>query len=82
MSTDRRKDTPREKGVEIPYGSLSDDALHGLVSEFVTRSGTDYGLTEKTLDQKIRDVKRQLTRGEAKIVWDAITETANIVPAR
>jgi uncharacterized protein YheU (UPF0270 family) len=71
-----------EKPVEIPYQKLPRQTLRALVEEFITREGTDYGLEEKTLEEKVSDVMRQLERGEAKIVFELETETANIVPAR
>ena len=42
--------------------ALSADALRGVVEEFVGRDGTDYGCEERTLDEKVRDVLRQLER--------------------
>jgi uncharacterized protein YheU (UPF0270 family) len=66
-------------GVEVPYSAISEDALVRLIEEFVTRAGTDYGTVEPTLAEKIADVRRQLVRREAKIVFDPETETANIV---
>ena len=65
--------------VAVPYATLSEAALDGLIEEFVTRAGTDYGRTEKTLAEKIADVRRQLERGEARIVFDPESETVNIV---
>ena len=65
--------------VAVPYTTLSEAALDGLIGEFVTRAGTDYGRTEKTLAEKIADVRRQLERGEARIVFDPESETVNIV---
>jgi uncharacterized protein YheU (UPF0270 family) len=65
--------------VIIPYQNLSPEALHGVIEEFVTRDGTDYGLVEATLDQKINDVMRQVKRGDAVIVYDEATQTTNIV---
>ena len=47
--------------------------------EFVTRAGTDYGAVEKTLEEKVADVTRQLETGEAAIVYDAESETIDIV---
>jgi uncharacterized protein len=64
----------------IPYERLSQDALDGLIEEFVTRPGTDTGDTKNTLGQNIDMVKRQLKRGDAVIVFDETTQTANIVP--
>ena len=66
--------------VDVPHNALSRDALRRLVEEFVTRVGTDYGVRERTLDEKVADVMRQLERGEARIVYDPAAQTANIVP--
>jgi len=74
--------TESEKPVEIPYQKLAPETLRALVEEYITREGTDYGLEEKTLEEKVADVMRQLERGEAKIVFELETATANIVPAR
>jgi uncharacterized protein YheU (UPF0270 family) len=78
-----KKDPPdKEDPIEIPYTRLTPEVLRALIEEFVTREGTDYGLREKTIDEKIADVMRQIERGEAKIMFDLESETANIVPAR
>ena len=50
--------------VQIPVEALSGQALDGLLEEFVTRDGTDYGAEERTLDDKKSAVRRQLRRGE------------------
>lgn len=65
--------------MEIPYQRLSESALRGLVEEFVTRDGTDYGETEVPLDRRVAEVLRQLERGEACVVFDPATETTSIV---
>lgn len=67
--------------IEVPYQELSPDALRGLVEEFVTRDGTDYGLHERNLEDRVRDVLRQLERGEVKIVFDPDSESVNLVVA-
>ncbi len=48
----------------------------------MTRDGTDYGAVEQSLETKIAQVTAQLAAGEARIVFDPETGTANIVPAR
>lgn len=68
--------------IEVPQGTLSAEALRGVIEEYVTRAGTDYGTQERTIGEKIADVERQLQRGEAVIVFDTVTATTNIVPAR
>lgn len=70
----------KEQGILIPHDQLSPEALQGLVEEFVTRNGTDNGYTHNTLSQNVAMVFRQLERGEAVIMYDHITQTANIVP--
>lgn len=67
--------------VEIPTDALSPDALRALLEEFVSRDGTDYGAVEKSLEEKVADVRRQLARGEVRIVFDPGSETTTIVPA-
>lgn len=71
-----------ENGVVVPQTHLSPAALRGLAEEFVTRDGTDYGRAEKTLDQKVAALMRQLARGEAVIVYDTETQSTNIVLIR
>lgn len=66
--------------VDVDYRTLSAEALRGLIEEFITRQGTDYGAREVSLDDKVEDVERQLNNGEARIVFDNVDECANIVP--
>ena len=68
--------------MEVPLDQLSPDALRSLVEEFVTRDGTDYGAVERDVDDKIEHVMRQLDAGDARIVFDPETQTANIVMTR
>jgi uncharacterized protein len=65
--------------VIIPFERLSKEALNGVIDEFVTRDGTDYGIVEIDLEQKRRSVLRQLEKGEAFMVYDETTMTTNIV---
>ncbi len=65
--------------MEVPYQKLSENALRGVIEEFVTREGTDYGDRVYSLDEKIAHVRRQLERREAVIVFDPENETINIV---
>jgi len=75
-------DEEQSAPVEIPFDALSESALRGLIEEFVSRDGTDYGLHERSLEDKVRDVMRQLQRGEAVIVFDPETRSANVVVKR
>jgi uncharacterized protein YheU (UPF0270 family) len=66
--------------VEVPIDALSAEALRGVIESFVGREGTDYGERERSLEEKVADVRRQLERGEARLVFDPDTETINILP--
>jgi uncharacterized protein YheU (UPF0270 family) len=62
----------------IPWQDIASDTLRNLLSEFVLREGTDYGDAECTLDDKIDQVKQQLIRGEAQIVYSELHESIDI----
>ncbi|MEW7000207.1 YheU family protein [Serratia ureilytica] len=47
---------------------------------FVLREGTDYGEHERSLEQKVEDVRRQLKNGEVVLVWSELHESVNIMP--
>ena len=64
--------------VEVPPSALSPGALVGLVEEFITREGTDYGPREYTLDEKRESVLRLLDEGEIALYFDTITQTATL----
>jgi len=68
--------------VEVDYRTLSPEALRGVIESFVGREGTDYGLHEKSLEQKVADVMEQLERGTARITFEFESETINIVSRR
>ncbi len=70
----------RQQPVDVPIGDLSDEALRGVVESFVNREGTDYGVVERTLDEKVADVMRQLQVGDARVVFDPESESIQIVP--
>jgi hypothetical protein len=67
------------KAVKIPYDQLSPEALQGVVEEFVTRDGTDYGETEISLETKIDQVRAQLKNGKAVIIFDQETDSCTVL---
>ncbi|MFP2387640.1 YheU family protein [Enterobacter ludwigii] len=64
----------------IPWQDLSPETLDKLIESFVLREGTDYGEHERSLEQKVNDVKRQLKSGDVVLVWSELHETVNIMP--
>jgi uncharacterized protein YheU (UPF0270 family) len=65
--------------LKIPYAHLNPETLHGVIEEFVTRDGADYGEIEVSLETKIQQVLNQLKSGKAVIVFDQESETCNIL---
>jgi hypothetical protein len=71
----------RPPPVEVPPGDLTPESLRGVVEAFVLREGTDYGERDVPFETKVLQVLGQLGRGEARILFDPVTETVDIVPA-
>lgn len=68
-----------EDGVDVPWDSINPETLCNLISEFVTREWPD---TEYSLETKIDQVLKQLRTGQAKIAFDLVSKTCNIIPSR
>ena len=62
----------------VPFEKLSDQALEGLIDEFVLREGTDYGKNEYTLEQKHEQIKKQLTAKQILVVFDSVEQSCSI----
>lgn len=65
--------------VQVAPDELRPETLRSLIESFVNREGTDYGWRERSLEQKVADVMRQLEAGDAVIVYDPEDESINIV---
>lgn len=66
--------------MQIPWQQLDGDTLDAIIEAFVLREGTDYGIDEKSLAEKVEDVRAQLRSGDAILVWSELHETVNIMP--
>ncbi|MGH8300885.1 MAG: YheU family protein [Steroidobacteraceae bacterium] len=62
----------------MPPAELSAEALRGVIEAFVLREGTDYGEREYSLEQKVSQVRAQLERGQARILFDPESNTITI----
>ncbi len=65
----------------IPISSLSAEILHNIIANYVLQEGTEYGLEDVSLDDKIAQVHEQLLNGSAVLVYSELHETVNILPA-
>ena len=63
----------------MPILNISPEALKGLLEEYASRDGTDYGLVEVTIDEKTKILREQLERGELSILFDEETQEFDIV---
>lgn len=63
----------------IPHQQLSPEALRGLIEEYITRDGTDYGIHEMSLVQKAKQVEQQIIRGDVVVVFDITTESVSLL---
>lgn len=64
----------------IPWQQLDSDTLQNIIESFVLREGTDYGEQERSLEEKVRDIRRQLASGDVVLEWSELHETLNIMP--
>jgi hypothetical protein len=69
----------RGSAMQIPWNALSEQALAGLIEEFVLREGTEYGAADVSLAEKCDQVMIQLRQGLAQIVFDPDTQTSSII---
>jgi len=66
----------------IPPDRLSKEALRGVIEEYISRFGTDYGETEVLPEANYRTVMQKLEKGSAIILFDDESETTNIFSAK
>jgi hypothetical protein len=62
----------------IPVNRLSPEALQGVIKEFISRDGTDYGEREAAPETNFRQIRHKLENGSAVLIFDDETETTNI----
>ena len=65
--------------IRLAPDDLEPDTLRAVIESFVLREGTDYGVHETSLEDKVAQVLIQLRRGEAHITFDPATESVNVV---
>ncbi len=63
----------------ISYKILSREVFQELFEEFITREGTDPEYTNKSLEENVEIVRRQLEQGDAFIIYDRAAEKTKIV---
>ncbi len=67
--------------IRVAPEDLAPETLRAVVESFVLREGTDYGLHECSLDDKVAQVMAQLRRRDAHVVFDPASDSVTIVMA-
>jgi len=67
------------EAVLIPWADLETPTLDNLLSEIVTRDGTDYGAIEKSTEAKVAAAKKALEKGRAVLYWNVESETSALI---
>lgn len=65
--------------LDIPLARLAPETLAGLLEEFASRDGTDYGDRELSLEDKVLQLRRQLDSGDMRLLYDGDSETWDLV---
>ena len=60
--------------VRIPLDRVEADILQAMLEDFASRDGTDYGLRELSLEEKVANLQAQLRQGELAVVYDLASE--------
>jgi uncharacterized protein YheU (UPF0270 family) len=63
----------------VPWKDLPPETFTNLIEEFVTRDGTDYGDQEIPTATKVEQVRNQLKREDAFVVFDEVTESVSVM---
>lgn len=65
--------------VRVPFQRLGVEVLQALLEDYATRDGTDYGERERTTEEKVDRLQRQLGTGDLQILYDADSEQWDLV---
>ncbi len=63
----------------IPPERLPEETLTAVIESYVLREGTDYGEHERSLADKVAQVRRQLASGDVLLTYDLETETCQLL---
>ena len=66
----------------VPYESLEPSLLKSVIESFISREGTDYGLVEYSLEEKVQQIRNQLQKKEVYIVFEGESESITLITAQ
>lgn len=59
--------------------SLKAETLQAVIESYVLREGTDYGVSEISLEKKIDNLRNKIDREEIVLVFDPDSESLNFL---
>ncbi len=65
--------------LRIPLERVDPEVLVSMLEEYASRDGTDYGVRELSLDEKVGNLRRQLQSGDLAIAYDLASEQWDIL---
>ncbi len=65
--------------IEVPTSALAEPTLLALLEEFASRDGTDYGLNELSLNEKVGRLREQLNASRIMLMFDSDSEQWDLV---
>ena len=66
--------------LRIPRERLPAETLRGMLEEYASRDGTDYGLHERSLEDKVASLSAQIDSGHLYILFETESEAWDLVP--
>ena len=66
--------------VAVPIERLEASVLSALLEEYASRDGTDYGVVELSLHEKVADLRLQLRDGSLVLLYDSVGEQWDLLP--
>jgi uncharacterized protein YheU (UPF0270 family) len=78
MPIQPKASSPEPRWVEVPRHALTQDALAGVVDEYVTRQGTRHGEREYSLPERRASALRLLDLGEIIIAYEPQTRSTTL----
>jgi uncharacterized protein YheU (UPF0270 family) len=63
----------------VPISTLESETLLQVIQSFVLREGTDYGVDDISIEDKVKQVKRQLENGTAVLIFSEHRQSVNIM---
>ncbi|MFT4615437.1 MAG: hypothetical protein ACI9NT_002591 [Bacteroidia bacterium] len=67
--------------IRLPPERLAADSFQGLLEEYASRDGTDYGEQEQSLSAKVGQLQLQLENGLLWLLYDTEADTWDLLPA-